>query len=131
MACIPGRDSLFATRINTQLTTFASFKPDPEATYINSFTLNWGDFQSVYCFPPFSIIGKVVRKIIKDRANALLITPNWQTQYWYPLLLEKTNPYFISPPSSTTMLYLPNDLSMQHPMENLVLAAWKIYGKCA
>ena len=122
---------LFATRINTQLNTFASFKPDPEATYINSFTLNWGDFQSVYCFPPFAIIGKVVRKIIKDQANALLVTPNWQTQYWYPLLLEITNPYFISPPSSTTMLYLPNDLSMEHPMQNLVLAAWRIYGKCA
>ena len=118
---------LFATRINTQLENFASFQPDPDAAYINSFTLDWGNFKYIYCFPPFAIIGKVVRKMIEDQAEGILITPNWQTQYWYPLLLEISYPYFISS-SSTTMLYLPNDLTVEHPMKDLVLVAWRISG---
>ena len=119
---IPDID-LFATRINTQLHTYASFLPDPEAQHINAFTLDWGKFGKIYCFPPFSIIGKVIRKFIADKAEGILITPNWQTQYWYPLPLGISKPYFLS---STTMLYLPNAPDEKHPMKGLVLVAWKI-----
>ena len=115
---------LFATRINTQLPKFASYNPDPEATYINAFTLNWGNFKYVYCFPPFAIIGKVVRKMVEDQAQGIIVTPNWQTQYWYPLLLQISKPYFISSSSTATLLYLPNDLTEQHPMKDLVLVSW-------
>ena len=115
---------LFASRINTQLPVFASFQPDPEATHINAFTLDWGSFNKVYCFPPFAIIGKVIRKMIQDDAEGIIITPNWKSQYWYPLLLEVSNPHFIS--SSTTTLYLPNSPDEVHPMKKLVLVAWRI-----
>lgn len=40
---------LFATRINTQLDKFASYRPNTKATHINAFTLNWsGFFNSMY-----------------------------------------------------------------------------------
>ena len=115
---------LFATRINTQLQDYVSFQPDPGAKYVNAFTLDWGKFGKIYCFPPFSIIGKVIRKMRADKAEGILVTPNWTTQYWYPLLLEISKPYFIS--HSTRMLYLPNDREEVHPMKGLVLVAWRI-----
>ena len=32
---------LFASRLNAQLKTFASWKSDPEASYVDAFTLTW------------------------------------------------------------------------------------------
>ena len=45
---------LFATRINTQLDTFCSWRKDPDCSYVDAFSLNWGNFNAVYIFPPFS-----------------------------------------------------------------------------
>ena len=43
---------LFASRLNFQVKPFASFRPDPEASYIDAFSLNWGGLK-FYAFPPF------------------------------------------------------------------------------
>lgn len=47
---------LFASRLNAQIPTYVSWKPDPMAAYTNAFTINWSKKIS-YAFPPFSIIG--------------------------------------------------------------------------
>ena len=79
------------------------------------FTVNWLaiDF---HCFPPFSCIGKVIQKIISDKASGILIVPNWYNQYWYPsstdLLAESA--FFIQP--SEDQLYLPNQHDTIHPL---------------
>ena len=120
---------LFASRINKQIGQFVSYVPDPEAVHVNAFTLDWSE-QKIYCFPPFAIIGKVIRKIINDGAEGILITPDWQTQYWYPLIFHITclQPFFISP--SPFQLSLPNDPSSRHPLASkLALMAWKVSGK--
>lgn len=57
---IPDVD-LFASRINAQVPTYVSWKPDPSAAYINAFTVNWEN-RSLYAFPPLSIIGRVLRQ---------------------------------------------------------------------
>ena len=67
---------LFATRINTQLPSFFSYRPDPDAMAVNAFSVDW-EFINFYCFPPFSCIGKVIQKIITDNASGILIVPNW------------------------------------------------------
>ena len=41
-----------------------------------------------YEFPPFSLIGRVLHKALIDQAKLILITPAWQTQFWYPQLLK-------------------------------------------
>ena len=74
---IPDVD-LFASRINAQVPTYVSWKPDPSASYINAFTVNWEN-RSLYAFPPFSIIGRVLRKLQEDRATLLTILPLWPT----------------------------------------------------
>lgn len=114
---------LFASRINTQLATFGSYRPDPCATHVNAFTINWHG-QKVYCFPPFACVGAVVQKAIQDKIEGLIVVPNWPNQLWYPLLLQVavTNPYVILP--SREQLFLPNQPSLLHPLhKNLGLLA--------
>ncbi|XP_045767231.1 uncharacterized protein LOC123868713 [Maniola jurtina] len=76
---------LFASRTNAKCSLYVSWKPDPDATYIDAFTISW---QSVffYAFPPFALILKCLRKIITDKATGILVFPYWPGQAWFPLL---------------------------------------------
>lgn len=59
---------LFATRINKKCLKYVAWKRDPDAYNIDAFTLRWDNY-FFYCFPPFSIILKCIRKIINDEAR--------------------------------------------------------------
>ena len=41
-----------------------------------------------YAFPPFCLISSYLAKIREERAQIVLVTPIWQAQAWYPLLLQ-------------------------------------------
>ena len=42
-----------------------------------------------YAFPPFSLISRILKKVCQEKVEQMIIiTPTWQTQPWYPLLLE-------------------------------------------
>ena len=47
---------LFASRLNFQIENYCAWKPDPSASYIDAFSLNWTDFDFIYLFPPFSVL---------------------------------------------------------------------------
>ena len=79
---------LFATSRNCVIDKFASWGPDPEASFIDSFQVDWGSFESVYIFPPIPLIPKIIQKIIMERARGILIVPNWDSQFWYRHLLR-------------------------------------------
>lgn len=102
---------LFASRINAQLPKYVSWKPDPSAFSTNAFALQWGDM-NLYAFPPFRIIGKMLKKLREDKATLLTVLPLWPTQVWFPsaLHLLAATP-FILPPCS---LILPQDPSRVH-----------------
>ena len=70
---------LFATRINAQVSVYVSWKPDPSATHINAFTLNWTN-KKVYAFPPFSVIRETMKKVQEDEATVISILLLWPTQ---------------------------------------------------
>lgn len=74
---------LFASRNNNKCTRFVSWLRDPEAWAVDAFTLNWSRF-FFYAFPPFALILRVLQKIIDDKAEGILIVPNWTSQPWYP-----------------------------------------------
>ena len=78
---------LFARRLNNQLDTYCSWKPDPGCTYVDAFSINWSNF-NFFAFPPFSLIPKCVQKIIHDKAKGILLIPVWPTQTWFPLVLQ-------------------------------------------
>jgi hypothetical protein len=50
---------LFASKLNFQLPRFASWKPDPQATIIDAFSISW-EKEYFYAFPPFSLIHKCI-----------------------------------------------------------------------
>ena len=76
---------VFATRLNAKLPRFHSWKPDPKAEAIDTFSTDWGG-ELVYAFPPFCLIGRVLQKILNEKAEAILITPDWPTKSWFALL---------------------------------------------
>ena len=51
---------LFATRFSKRLPLFVSPVPDPQAWAVDAFSIPWNNLVA-YAFPPFPIIGKVLR----------------------------------------------------------------------
>ena len=117
---------LFASRINAQLTNYVAWKPDPEALFIDAFTFSW-QRKFMYIFPPFSLIGDVVKKIFEDQAKALLIVPIWTTQPWFTPLLQMMIDYPIMLPKSN-LLRLPHLPQITHPMPKLQMMAIMLSG---
>ena len=78
---------LFATRLNHKLPIYVSWKPDPYSVSINAFSVSWSQ-SYMHCFLPFSVIWKVLKKIRDNTAEAIVITPHWPTQSWFPAALQ-------------------------------------------
>ena len=76
---------LFASRLNTHLPKFVSWKPDPNTWWVNAFSINWAD-ELFYAFPPFCLILKCIYKIVLDRAEGMLVVPQWPTQVWWAVV---------------------------------------------
>ena len=51
------------------------------------FQTSW-KYQREYAFPPFNLIGRALKKFQTDQAQILLVPPNWQSQTWYPRILQ-------------------------------------------
>ena len=94
---------LFASRLNKQFTKYCSYRPDPEAMYIDASSISWENLK-FYCFPPFSCILQAVQKLKQEKATGILVIPNWPTQPWYPLIA----PLLVEP------------LLMLHPSKSLL-----------
>lgn len=119
---IPDID-LFASRINTKCNAYVSWHRDPGAYAINAFTLNWQGM-NFYAFPPFAMILKVLRKIITEKAEGIVVVPLWPTQPWYPLFQDLL--------CSDTVTFSPDDnvlLSMSNSHPRLTLVAGRLSGR--
>ena len=79
---------LFASRLNRQIPTFCSWTPDPEAAYVDAFTISWAQFKLIYLFPPFSLIPRCLQKIRVERARGWIVVPHWPSQPWMGVLLR-------------------------------------------
>ena len=65
---------LMASRLNNKCEKYISWHPDPYVFAVDAFSEKWA-YMTCYCFPPFSLIGKVLTKINHDQANGILIVP--------------------------------------------------------
>ena len=65
---------LFDTRLNTQLSTFVSYRPDPKCIAVNAFPLGWSKLD-FYAFPPFVCLNRVLQKMYQDKAKGIVIAP--------------------------------------------------------
>ena len=104
----------FATRTNSQLDNYISYKPDPFALYIDAFRLSWNNFKC-YAFPPFSLIGRVLRKLQVDQATALVVVPKWPTQTWFTTFQNLSRQTLQIKPDVSNLI-LPNNSATEHPL---------------
>jgi len=120
---------LFVDRLTTQKAKYVSWRPDPGATAVDAFSIKWNQTLA-YAFPPFNMINQTLAKTRKEKATIILITPVWQAQSWYPVLLEMAIEDPILLPQLHNLLTSPQ--GVVHPLikdQSLTLAAWKICGK--
>ena len=78
---------LFASRLNKQFAVYASYKPDPQAVAVDAFTMHWASLK-FYAFLPFSVIPLVLNKICREKAQGVVVLPDWPTQSWYPKAIQ-------------------------------------------
>ena len=68
---------LFASRTDHQFPKYVSFQPDPIACFTDAFSIDCSS-HIVYCFPPFSLLPRVLRKIQTDKAEGTVVAPLWK-----------------------------------------------------
>ena len=77
--------NMFASYKNHQLPRYYSRIADTNAADIDAFRVNWNLEPTPYVNPPWTLIPKVLRKIIHDRVRIMMVVPHWPTADWYPL----------------------------------------------
>ncbi len=121
---------MFASRTNYRVKPYISWYPDPNSKAVNAFSVDWAEYNLIYCFPPFSMIGRVLRKIREDRATAILIAPIWHTQSWYPTVMRMLIDYPLVFRATRENVYLPHKPTKSHPLKDkLYLMAVKLSGR--
>ncbi|XP_044147245.1 uncharacterized protein LOC122935540 [Bufo gargarizans] len=119
---------LFASRLNTHLPRFFSWRPDPEAEAVDAFLQNWASALH-YAFPPFAMIPRMLLQTRRQMAELVVVVPFWGTQAWYPMLLELLVDVPLLLPVRTDLLLGP--LGVPHPLlvdGSLQLLACRISG---
>ncbi|KAJ1085596.1 hypothetical protein NDU88_005726 [Pleurodeles waltl] len=81
------RIDLFATLENAHCPLFCSLQYPVQGALGDAFQITWCD-QLLYAFPPIPLIPRVLRKIRQDRAQVILIAPDWPRRVWYSDLLQ-------------------------------------------
>ena len=78
---------LFASVHSRQTERYVSLLPEGDAENTDAFTIDWSE-EYGYCFAPFCLIARVLRKAKQEKAKLIIIVPNWPSQVWYPELLS-------------------------------------------
>jgi Reverse transcriptase (RNA-dependent DNA polymerase)/DNA N-6-adenine-methyltransferase (Dam) len=110
---------LFASKDNQKCQKYISWQGEPGCIAVDAFTVNWNSY-FFYAFPPFSLILRVLQKIIEDRARGIVVVPLWPTQPWFPLfssMLE--NNFIVFQPSKDLLSFN----RMPHPIWNKITLA--------
>lgn len=77
---------LFASYLTAQCPKYYSWMPDPGSSGVDAFTHKWED--GFYAFPPFCLVGRVLRKVREDNVTGIVVAPKWTAQTWYPLFVD-------------------------------------------
>lgn len=119
---------LFASRLNHKLEKYVSRRADPKAMAIDAFSLTWAN-ECYFIFPPFSLIGRILKKVQEDKTKAVLIAPIWSTQSWWPSLLHLICGESFQIRRTNSSLYLPHKPGKIHPIQKMRLGVFPISGQ--
>ena len=80
--------NLFASRLNHKVSKYASRKPDPLASFVDAFTLNWREVSNAYALTPFCLVGRCLQKVMLPQETLTVVVLLWCTQAWFTRLLS-------------------------------------------
>ena len=106
---------IFASNINYQFHTYFSYKADPKAKDVDSFTVSWHSLK-FYAFPPFSVISGTLKKIKAEKAEGISVVPYWSNQAWFPMLFKTLIDIPVLITSRKNLLKLPQYPELVRPM---------------
>lgn len=88
---------LFASHINHQVPCFFSRFPSPGAEAVDALLVPWPQGLILYAFPPLPLIAKVLRKLLAEKGELILLAPHWPRQPWFVdfVSLSVTHPWRI------------------------------------
>ena len=119
---------LFASRTNAQFPLYVSYLPDPGAYAVDAFSLHRGDL-TFYCFPPFSILPRVLRKIREERVTGIVVAPLWKNQAFWPMLMNMLTARPVRLSAREELLSQPCNKNLKHPLRRkLALLVCKVSG---
>ena len=75
----------FASEYNAKLKRFYSRFWNPSCTGVDAFSENWGNEYGLFV-PPITIIHRVIKKMIVDRACGVLVIPCWKSAVFWPFI---------------------------------------------
>ena len=79
---------LFASRLSHQVPEYImALTPELTRKAIDALQQAWSHLYT-YAFPPFSLIGMVLSKVLREEVRIIIVTPLWQSQPWYTSLLQ-------------------------------------------
>ena len=79
----------------------------------DTFQITWRDYQR-YTSPPFGLVGKCLQKSHREESMVVLVAPVWETQSWYPYLLQLLIDYPLLLPVQPDLLSDP--FKGKHPL---------------
>jgi hypothetical protein len=77
----------FAAMENHHLKQYVSWRPDPYSMYPDLFSRTFPRGR-IYCFPPFTLVLRLLTKISQEEKNATVILPFWIGQPFWPIMLD-------------------------------------------
>ena len=98
-----------------QFHTYFSYKADPKAKAVDSFTVSWHSLK-FYAFLPFSVISRTLKKIKAEKAEGILVVPYWPNQAWCLVLFKMLIDIPVLITSRKNLLKLPQYPELVHPM---------------
>ena len=86
---------LFASEKHHQIANYLTVdNTDELATGTNAFNFIWDPKWVYYANPPWTLIGRVLKKAWKDGAKILLVTPEFKKGSWKEILVKMTIQFF-------------------------------------
>ena len=117
---------LFASSCNHKLERYVSFIPDDKACAVNAFSISWSN-EINYLFPPFSVLGRCLQKIVEDRAEGIVVCPIFTTQTFFPQLLHLISGQCYILPKVDKLLQLPGK-QQTHPLTSMKMGVFRVSG---
>ena len=107
---------LFATRANHRLPWYVSRYPDPGAMATDAFLCDWSQWRS-WIYAPL-VLPRIIQKIKRDKATALILAPVCKGQPWFPSLLELLMDYPRQLPQIPHLITHPSQPEKEHLVQH-------------